>query len=107
LAEVSVRITRYVDDHFPGFVECLLVDATGRQHLFVDKGPVFSLENLLPTTVYPRPGVIMCEVDADWRDPHDADLVRIDTEHPSGLESADGLTKFVVRRSELSSNGLS
>jgi hypothetical protein len=32
---VSISVLRYVDDNFPGFVECLLVDADGREHHFV------------------------------------------------------------------------
>jgi hypothetical protein len=32
---VAVSILRYVDDSFPGFVECLLADADGREHHFV------------------------------------------------------------------------
>jgi hypothetical protein len=33
---VSVSILRVVDDRFPGFFECLLIDADGREHHFVD-----------------------------------------------------------------------
>ena len=37
---------RYVSDHNPGFVECRLTDAWGREWLFVDKVPVVTLADL-------------------------------------------------------------
>ena len=37
---VRVNISRYVDESFPGWVECSLVDAYGYDHVFVEKVPV-------------------------------------------------------------------
>lgn len=42
MASIAVEITQLVDEQFPGFVECRLVDATGVEHRFVEKGPVVS-----------------------------------------------------------------
>jgi hypothetical protein len=65
---VSVQITRYVDDHFPGFVECVLVDAFGTTHTFVEKAPVVSSESLSAASTYPCNGEIECEVCREWQD---------------------------------------
>ena len=40
MSAVSVQITRFVNDHFPGFVECVLSDALGKNHAFVEKAPI-------------------------------------------------------------------
>ena len=47
---VRVQVVRFVDDSFPGFVECELIDAHGRRWLFVEKGPVVTTEHLTAQT---------------------------------------------------------
>lgn len=42
MSAISVQITRFVDDSFPGFVECTFVDALGETHVFIEKVPVVS-----------------------------------------------------------------
>jgi len=101
IATLAVRITRFVDDYPPGFVECSLLDAQGRLHLFVEKAPVVSTENLWSDSVYPRDGTIDCEVQAEWVDEAGRRLVRVDTERPWVVESTDGLTQFVVLASQV------
>ena len=95
---VSVQITGYVDDHFPGFVSCALRDAHGRVWHFVDKVPVVSLADLTDGTVYPQPGEIRCQVLSRSVDPGGRALVRIDT---GGVESTDGTTIFDVFSEQL------
>ena len=34
VAGLSVQIERYIDDHFPGWVACVLTDANGKRHEF-------------------------------------------------------------------------
>ena len=44
---LNVRVTRIWDpDWYPGFAECALVDASGAEHRFQDKIPVFSARTL-------------------------------------------------------------
>jgi hypothetical protein len=93
---VAVQITRFVDDHFPGFVECTLVDAAGVVHVFVEKVPVVTTEALQSTSHYPCPGAIGCQVLAQWKDDHGIELTKIDTSKPWGVESSVGVTEFVV-----------
>jgi hypothetical protein len=59
---VKVEILRYVDDSQPGFVECRLIDAWGNQHLFLEKVPVVTLENLDVSSTYPQSGIIACQI---------------------------------------------
>ena len=43
-----------------------------------------------------KPGVIGCEVLAQWRDSSGTELVRVTTERPDGIESTEGLSEFIV-----------
>jgi hypothetical protein len=101
MTSVSVEVTRFVDDHFPGFVECTLTDAHGQVHTFVEKAPVVSTESLVANSKYPCAGVIACTVEADFTDPLGRKLARINTEHPWNIESSSGETKFVVASTQL------
>jgi hypothetical protein len=102
---VSVQITRYVDDHFPGFVECVLVDALGAAHTFVEKVPVVSAESLSAASTYPCNGEIECEVCREWHDiaGHAFSIVRI--ESLWGVESSRGETEITVPSSQLRHTG--
>jgi hypothetical protein len=41
-SQLAVWIVRFVDQHFPGWVECEFIDAEGRRHTVRDKVPVFT-----------------------------------------------------------------
>src|SRR5262249_7676817 len=93
---VNVAITRFVDNAVPGFVECCLKDAWGREWLFIDKVPVVALADLDANGSYPQPGVIACQV-IDRRQVSDGrEIVAIDTELPWHVESKEGNTRFDV-----------
>jgi hypothetical protein len=98
---VPVKIVRFVDESFPGFVECHLSDALGQQHVFVDKVPIVTAADLGPESLYPQPGVIACEMSAQWTDEQGRELRRITTETPWGVESTSGETSFVVLAEQL------
>jgi hypothetical protein len=93
---ISVQIRRYVSDDFPGWVECAMQDAAGQTHLFIEKVPVVTSENLTVESSYPQPGVVACEIEAEWKNETGHSVVRICTERPDGIESTTGLTNFVV-----------
>lgn len=101
LMQLKVQIVRYVDDHFPGFVECELIDASGRVHTFAEKGPVVSDEWPGPDDSYPMRGEIRCEILEQWHSPDGRDLLRVTTEQPDHVESTDGVTDFVVLSSQV------
>ena len=98
---VIVQITRFVDENQPGWIECALVDAAGISHIFVEKVPIVTTEDLRSTSSYPCDGVIACEVLAQWDGADGQGLSRIDTSKPWGVESNSGLTEFVVPTSQL------
>ena len=88
--QLRVLIVRYVEDYFPGIVECEFVDAAGHVHNFIEKGPVVSDEWPGPQHKYPMRGIIRCEILEQWHDPDGRDLVRITTEQPDYVETKDG-----------------
>ena len=100
---VAVQIVRFVDDYFPGWVECELVDAVGRRHTFKDKVPTFTVEDLDAQSKYPTSGVIVCEVVDRYQDEKGQELVRISTANPYSIESTEGLSVFTVSASLVSS----
>jgi hypothetical protein len=101
MSAVRVRITRFVSDDQPGFVECVLVDAFGHSHLFIEKAPVVCAEELSATSLYPVGGSIACEIDGRDRDEAGRPLLRIRTDVPFGIESTAGDVRFVVPASDV------
>jgi hypothetical protein len=97
---VKVEITRWVDDHQPGIVECSLIDACGNRHLFIEKLPIVSSESLDAGSSYPRAGIIECRVTE--RRIHDGrEVVVITTEMPWHIESTIGKSSFEVTPEQL------
>ena len=97
---VAIEICRYVSDACPGFVECRLTDASDREWVFIDKVPIVTTEILSASSSYPRPGIITCQV-IERRQVRGQELVTIDTELPSHIETIDGDTRFEVRSEQL------
>jgi hypothetical protein len=93
---IRISITAFVDDGFPGWVECELIDANGHLHRSVEKVPVISNEDLRQDSGYPRDGSIACNVISSWKDDLGRDLSRVDTAQPWSIESRAGVTEFVV-----------
>jgi CubicO group peptidase (beta-lactamase class C family) len=98
---LSIQITRYVDEHFPGFVECIIVDAFGMTHTFIEKAPVVSAENLSAASTYPCNGEIACEVRKQWQDAAGLAFSIVHTGSPWGIESTSGETEFIVFSSQI------
>lgn len=100
-ALLAVQIERFVDDHFPGFVECRLTDAFGRLHLFIEKIPVVTTENLWSDSAYPCVGTIECEVESSLIDEQGRELSWVNTGHPWSIESTEGISSFLVLSSQV------
>jgi hypothetical protein len=98
---VSVKITGYVDDHFPGFVSCELCDAHERTWHFIEKVPVVSVGNLTGGNTYPQPGEIRCILLSRSLGESGRAIARIDTATPDGVESTEGNTIFEVFSEQL------
>lgn len=100
--EVRVQIVKFVMEHWPSIVEWEFVDADRRSHTFIGKDAMCSMANLDSRSAYPQSGGMRCVVRESWRDDEGRDMVRVSTAHPDDLESTDGVTEFVVLRSEIS-----
>lgn len=101
LTAIKITISRYIDDHQPGFVECLLRDAQGQEHRFHEKVPIVTCDDLTAESSYPRPGEIACEVIQKKQDEHGRTIVTICTERPWGCESILGITQFEILPEQL------
>jgi hypothetical protein len=101
MIQVSIQITRFVDPGQPGFVECVLIDAHGKSHAFIEKVPVVTHLDLWSDSTYPVADFIACEIEAELVDSSGRALARINTERPWGMESSTGETHFVVLASQL------
>jgi len=98
---ISIQIERFVDDHQPGFVECRLVDAFGRSHLFVEKLPIVTAADLWSDSSYPQAGEITCEIVSESVDAAGRKLVQVNTDRPWSVESTEGVSSFVVLTSQM------
>lgn len=96
MVECKVKIVEAFDlNQFPGWCKAILMDANGVRHAFVDKLPVFGLEEAEVRSL-PVEKVIAVEVVRDL-----GDVVEIDTSVPNGLETEDGNSRFVVPKESI------
>jgi len=100
---VTVRIVRFVDSSFPGWVECELVDVAGRCHILKDKVPIFTVEDLDAESKYPMRGFVACEVVERYQNKKGQEFVRVSTIKPYHIESTEGLSEFTVPASLVTS----
>ncbi len=105
MTSVRVEITKWSDDYQPGIVECKLIDATGREWLFVEKSPLVTDDDSLgASSVYPTNGLIACRVLAYIEDLSRRRTVRITTEDPWQIASVNGQTIFDVHPEQIVKN---
>lgn len=98
MQNLAVKIVRFVEETFPGWVECQFTDAAGRLHTIVDKYPIFTASTLDASSQYRRSGEILCRVIDGRDDDLGGEVVRIEM---PGIESMEGLSEFVVLRRQL------
>ena len=98
---VSVQIVRFTDPAQPGWVACVLRDASGRAWEFVEKVPVVTTASLDEYSVYPQPGVIACEIIRQRTDEHGRTLYIIDTEYPWHVAATSGEMQFEVSADQI------
>jgi hypothetical protein len=94
--EVRLEIVRWYDDHYPGWVECQLIDAHGKTWTIIEKVPVVTAADLDKDSAYPQPTSIKAALVAVIRDPANRVIVTIDTARPWGIAAIDGTTRFEV-----------
>ena len=98
---VRVTITRFVDEHQPGWVECALTDLSGKVWLFHEKVPIVSADGLDANSSYPKPGIIACEIVSKRLDAVGQEIVTISTERPWHVQATGGEVHFDVIPGEL------
>ncbi len=89
MATVRGVVTRWLDDHQPGFVEFILTDVDGVAHVVHEKVPVLTLEDLSSSSTYPRELWICADMLSRGRD---SARVRLG----AFVESLDGRTEFTL-----------
>ena len=101
MAFVRVTIAAFIDEGFPGWVECWLVDVDGHIWKFHEKVPIVTAKQLWTDSEYPQPGWIACTVPESKPDPSGRLVLTIDTNSPWAVESVEGTTVFEVFAEQL------
>jgi hypothetical protein len=101
MTSVRVTIAAFVDEGFPGWVECWLVDVDGHIWKFHEKVPIVTAKQLWTDSEYPQPGWIACTVLQSKPDPSGRLVLTIDTNSPWAVESVEGTTVFEVFAEQL------
>jgi len=99
IRNLRVAINRFVDDRFPGWVECDFKDAYDKRHIIVDKVPMVTTEMLDSDSTYPVIGSLDCQVREEFRDVQGRELVRISI---VPVVTTEGIWEFTVLREQLS-----
>jgi hypothetical protein len=98
MTSVQVTISKFIDEGFPGWVECWLEDVHGRRWKFNEKVPIVSDKDLWTDSEYPQNGEIACTVLQRMADASHRYVVTIDT---TGTESIEGCTVFEVQAEQV------
>jgi hypothetical protein len=101
MPSLIIQIEAFVDDSFPGWVECTFIDAYSKQHRFIEKVPVVTSEVITKTSAFPRKGVISCEIESSHIDSSGENLIQVTTERPFDVVSSGGMTRFFVKEEVL------
>jgi hypothetical protein len=99
MPSLRVSIERFTEADFPGWVECRVVDAGGAEHLFEDKVPAVSTEDLDAASDYPREGGIGCTILSLRVEPDGRELVMVRMNEPPVIKT--GELEFEVARGQL------
>ncbi len=93
---LKTEITKYVDMDIPTHcVECRIVDALGKEHIFIEKVPIVTGEHLTEDSEYPQNGHLACEI-LEERIDNGNKIVKVTTENPWYIESTKGELVFEV-----------
>jgi hypothetical protein len=89
------------DEPQPGWIEVEFIDADGRRWLVHDKPPMFVEppgDGFLPTSSYPAPTLIPCDLVSREESPDGRELVTVILRH---TDTTTGEVRFQVAASEL------
>lgn len=91
---IKIKITKFITDDQPGFVECTFADAWGRQHTIQDKVPIVTDKFLDAPSDYPQDGIVACEIIREWEDKDGRTIFTVTTAKPWGVDTIDGVKQF-------------
>ena len=98
---VRAQILRWVSDDFPGFVECMFADSSGREWSIIEKASAVSGANLRSNSQFPQTALIACNVVASGQDDGGREIAHVTTITPFAIEAADGTTSFQLYAEQL------
>ena len=98
---IKIKITSFISDDQPGFVECKFNDAWNKEHTVQDKVPIVTEKYLDADSDYPQDGVIACEIISKWKDKDERTIFSVTTEKPWAVDTIDGLTEFDILEEQL------
>jgi len=98
---LKIKITKFIDAHQPGFVECRFVDARNQEHIIHEKAPVVTTENLNENSIYPTDGFIAYEILREYSDENSRSLITISTERPWDISTVENISVFDVFENKL------
>ncbi len=55
---IRIKITSFISDDNPGFVECKFYDASNKEHIVQDKVPIVTDKYLDANSEYPQDGIV-------------------------------------------------
>ena len=98
---IIVEITKFIENSFPGWVECELIDAMSKKHIFHEKIPIVYEEYLDENSIYPQKGLIMCEILRTFFDDNKRKIINVTTEKPLYIETLDGINEFDILENQI------
>ena len=98
---IKIKITKFISDDQPGFVECMFYDALNKKHIVQEKIPVITEKYLDVNSNYPQDGIIVCEIVNESGVLNGIKIVTVDTSRPWGVETIDGLSQFDILEEQL------
>lgn len=79
---IKIKITKFISNDQPGFVECKLTDIHNKEWSFIEKIPVVTTENIEENSDFPLDGYIAGEVVKQWSDEKGRQILTINTQRP-------------------------
>lgn len=98
---IRIKITSFISNDQPSFVECKFNDAWNKEHTVQDKVPIVTEKDLDANSEYPQDGVIACEIMKQWFDKDERKIFTVTTEKPWAVYTIDSLTEFDILEEQL------
>lgn len=95
MLNMKIEILKIIDSSsYPGWVECLFVDAWGNSHIFNEKIPIVTCEDIDSNSKFPQDGFIRCKLLKERVDDNGRKIITVSTENPDHVEAINGVNEF-------------